>query len=67
MTNDEIEALAAMDEQEENHHFDAFEDRCSCGAEIVYLEGGDKNGDLGYGCELIETVDPSPRVRRNGR
>lgn len=46
-----------------NHQLNRIEDRCSCGAEIVYFEDGDADGNVGFGCEAAVSVFDSKTTK----
>ena len=33
-------------------------DRCTCGGVVTYFEDGDRNGEIGEGCEVADLVFP---------
>jgi hypothetical protein len=40
------------------HRFNVDTDRCVCGGIVVYFEDGDKDGEVGEGCEVSDAVFP---------
>lgn len=61
------EAKVAMLNGEAEHTFDALNDRCGCGGEVVFYEDGDDQGVEGYGCEMTGLVYSDPKIAENGR
>jgi hypothetical protein len=48
------------------HGYDVDTDRCHCGGTIVYFEDGDREGEVGLGCEVAGRVWSAPDAGQEG-